>query len=471
MIGHVFNNKMFLIQKVKLYFLMGFVLLLSACGGPEPDECNTIMSSAISCPLCTFYNLISKSASSIANSAWNKQAGPLSKAVLSVAAIYIAVFTLKMVGSFGKQTVEEYLSGNKNGLFHFMFKATIIYLLLVENGYFLNMVIVPLLTAGAEIGTTLSFASGSSFSPGSGGGWKDVFGMLSQTAEQFNNACMRVVSLGEAFMCNSVSGPGHQGFFNWDLLMLLYGAIVFVFGWILLAGVSFYLVDIMVRMTFAAALLPLGIACAISGLSVPYSKSIWGLFLNVFFSLIMLGILLGIVVCVALSCLGDGPSPNLAGYSVDIAGLMAGNDVEALSEAMINFGNIVLIVVCFCIMLHLIEEVGGLAGEISDTVGISKAIAPGSQAATPIAKGAVKEGTKFGKWAGNKVIVKPTKYAGHVFSRATRLDVLSKRISNKMEAARGKWTGTGRQGYRAVWRTPFKETKLGKLWTKLRGTR
>lgn len=451
MISRVFNNKTYLIQKVRLCFLMGCILLLTACGGSDASECDTMMSNASSCPLCTFYNIISAAASKVANSAWGRLAGKLADVVLVVAAIYIGVFTLKMVASFGKQSVGEYLSGNKNGLFLLMFKATIIYTLL-KGTAFQELVLFPLLSGGAEIGSTLSAAAGSTFTPGGGGSWDSIFGMLKSSARGFSNSVMFVVGMGESFICHAVTGEGHEGIFEWDLLMLLYGIIVFIFGWILLAGVSFYLVDVMIRLTFAAALLPVGIACAISDLSMPYAKSIWNLILNVFFSLMMLGIIIGVVINVVRLCSGGGPSPNLAGYSVDIAGLVAGNEVETLSQAMISFGHIVLITVCFCVMLNLVEQVGDLAGEISDTVGFSKAIAPGSQAATPIVKAVGNQGMKLGAWAGKNVVVEPTKYTGHVFKRATHMDVLFKRVSNKMEEARGKYTGTGRQGYRAWWR-------------------
>lgn len=451
MISQVFNNKIFSIPKVKLYFLLGGILLLNACGGSDSSNCDTMMSNASACPLCTFYNIISGAASKVATSAWGRLASNLANVVLAVAAIYIGLFTLKMVGSFGKQSVGEYLSGNKNGLFLLMFKATIIYTLLKGNE-FQDMVVFPLLQGGAEIGGTLSAAAGSTFSPGDGGSWVAIFEMLKSTARGFSNSVMLIVGTGESFMCNAVTGEGHDGIFNWDLLMLLYGVIVFIFGWLLLAGVSFYLVDVMIRLAFAAALLPVGIACAISSLSMPYAKSIWNLFLNVFFNLIMIGIVIGVVVNVVRMCSGGGPSPNLAGYSVDLAGLIAGNEVEATSEAMVSFGHIVLITVCFCVMLNLVEQMGDLAGEISDTAGFNKAIAPGSQAATPIIKAAEHQGMKLGKWAGNNVVVKPTKYTGHVFKRATHMDVLFKRISNKLEEKRGKWTGTGKQGYRAWWR-------------------
>ena len=451
MSAQVINIKRFLKEKVKICFLLTSILLLSACGSSEADSCDTMASNASACPLCTVYNMISGVASSLANAAWGRLDGSLADVVLVVAAIYIAVFTLKMVGSFGKQSVGEYLSGDKNGLFLFMFKATVIYSLLKGHD-FQSLVVFPLLSGSAEIGGKLSAATGLSFSLGDGSSWKAIFDMLSTTARKFNDSVMFVVGIGEGFMCHAVSGEGHSNIFEWDILMLLYGIIVFIFGWILLAGVSFYLVDIMIRLTFAAALMPVGIACAISGLSMPYAKSIWNLFLNVFFNIIMMGIVLGIVIKLVTSCVGGGPSPNLAGYSVDIAGLVAGNEVKPLSEAMVNFGHLVLIVVCFCIMLELVEQMGHLAEEISDTAGFGEALSPASQAATPIIKNVEKQGMKAAKWAGNTAIVEPTKYTGHVLMRATHMDVLFKRVSNKVEEVRGKYTGTGRQGYRAWWR-------------------
>ena len=452
--SQVFNIKTIFKEKIKLYLLLFLVLLLNACGGSDPESCDTIMQDASPCPLCVLYNMISNASSSLATAAWGKLASGLATVVIVVAAIYVALFTLKTVTSFGEQTLGDYLSGDKNGLFIFLFKATIIYLLLNDStgGEFRSKVIFPLLAGAAEIGGTLSAVAGPApeITPNNTASWGAIFAVLSDTAKKFNDSVMFVVGIGQSFMCHAVSGENH-GIIHWDLLMLLSGFLTFIFGWILLAGVSFFLVDIMIRLTFAAVLLPLGIACAISGLTVTYAKNIWNLFLNVFFSLIMVGIIIGVVINVVTLCVGGGPSPNLAAYSVDIAGMAAGNEVSALMESMNNFGYIILIIVCFSIMLNLVEQMGNLAGEISDTAGFNSAIAPGSQAAAPLAKIAEKQGLKLAKETG-KAAFAPVKYTGHVFSRVTRMDVLYNRVSDKMTTMRGKLTGTGKKGYLAWFR-------------------
>jgi len=456
------NIKQFIQGKVQTLLTFGFVLMLCSCGG---DSCPTVQEAGAPCVLCDFFDVLTVSASSIANSAWDRLARPMGDVVIVVAAIYIALYTLQSVSSFGKQTLADYFSGDKRGLFILMFKAALIFALLdsihlAGKNEFLEKIIGPLLFAGMEIGNTLASATATEARSyiAADVSWDSIFGMLNQSARDFNNSVYIIVGLGEAMACNAVDGWPWE----WEFLQLIYGCIVFIFGWMLLIGVCFYLIDIIIHLSFAAVLLPLGIACAISNLSMPYTKNIWNMFINVFFNLIMLGIVVGLVIQIVFHCLGGGADfdidPSLHSYSYDMQDAMDANRIAELSAAMVTFGGLLLTIVCFAIMVEVIAQMGSLASEISDTATATGNAA--QQAVAPAANAAKNTVTSAGKWTGN-LAWSGAKQVGHDVARATRLDKLYKWTGGKAQAARGFFTGSGAQGYNAFW---HKQTlnKIGK---------
>jgi hypothetical protein len=433
----------FILEKGKLLLLLCCVLVLTACG--EDDQCPTIQEASSPCPLCKFFKLLTKSARKIADNSWAHLATGLGELVLVISAIYITLFTVRMVTSFGKQTMSEYLTNDKMGLFIFMFKATIIFLLLMSVKFwgvneFLEYVIAPLLQAGFQIGTKVSVVGDAILKHASyPSTWDGIFAMTYDAAKEFNDSVHFVVGLGKAMSCNAVEGL----IWEWKFLQLVYGSLLFIFGWMLLASVSFFLVDVIVRLTFGAVLLPVGIACAISKLSMPYAKNIWNLFVNVFFCVIMLGILIALIIQMVELCVGVGAeSPAINEYVFDLQTAMDENRISEVSGAFANFGHLLLTLVCFSIMLQLLEQGRKLASEISET-SIAESISP-SKAAAPLVKAGINAGKRAGKWAGNG-IVRETKSIGGDIIRKTKLD-------KRYNWVRGTLFGRGPQGYRAWWR-------------------
>ena len=436
--------------------MLCFVLLLCACGDEEHgSSCPTVQEVGTACPLCMFFDILSESAALMANTAWDRLAKPLSIIVLIAASIQIAAFTLRLVSSLGKQTVADYLTSEKNGIFILMFKTAVIFGLL-QTHEFREYIIAPLLEAAMQIGTELSIMGGNVYTAG-GSSWDAIFGLMKDAAKNFNKSVHFVVGLGEAMACDA-SKEGMK-FWLWDYLQLLYGSMLFVFGWMLLAGVTFYMVDLTIRLAFAAVLLPFGIACACSNLSMPYAKNVWNLFVNVFFSLIMLGIIVGIIILIVLHCVGGGDAPALGAFVYDLTEAIDGNKVSEMSAAMVSFGHLILTIVCFSIVLQLVEQMGVLASDISDTAAAGD-ISPAQQAGAAVQKMAVDNAKKAGKWAGQTTLG-AVQQVGHDIARATRLDKLYRWSGRKADVARGFLTGTGAQGYNAFWRKQTRR-KIGR---------
>lgn len=448
-------------EMLKKLFSVTLVLFLSACD----DTCPTIQdykNEGIStvctgcsnaedgnCLLCSLFRIITKAASAAANMSWNTFASQLIPVVGLAAAIYIAIYVLKNVGSFTKQNAADFLTGDKKGLLLLMFKTTVI-ISLLKDTWLIDNIISPVMQAGLNIGAKLS-VTGATMATSSGSGYDAIFKMVNESVKQFNDQVYETIAIGNAMICNAT----WDFIFSWYWLMLTYGLILFVFGWILLVGISFYIVDILIRLAFGAILLPFGVACAISNQTVGYTKNIWNIFLNVFFSFIMLGIILGITI--QLVNLGmtqgdeegvkEGGGAALNAFLTNLNAQIDGNQIEQISKDLWSNGSLLLTIVCFCVIVQLAAQIGKLADKISETSGLTSV---GSQVAAAtghplMAKGKQAAGT-VGGWVGAGA-----KETGRIAARVTRADKLYRWAGNKAEGARGILTGSGKQGYRAFW--------------------
>ena len=445
----VFDIKSHFKRKLHIFLALCCIFLLSSCAD-EVEECGTIRGNMDSCLLCSFFNELRNTAASMADSSWNKFAKNLADLVLIVSAIYVALSVLKMVGAFGKQTVADFLTSDKNGLFIFMFKTAVIWYLLANGlGNILQYLISPLFSSAIDITRSISSSTelNSNLVPSNfSSSWGSIFNKMYDIVKKFSDEIAVIISMGETMACVATVPE----LIKWKFLLLIYGALIFIFGWILMVGMSFYLVDIMIRLLFAAVLLPLGIACAISKLSVAYTKNIWNLFLNVFFALIMLGIILNIILKIILLCLGQSIGDRVLGFSnidFDVVATIDANQIDVLAEGLQGFGFLLLTIVAFSIIFNLVRQLDPLTEKISEVIGFS----PASEAVAPFAQASIGEGKRMGKWA-KGVAGSAAGQLGHDLARGFRLDKLYKWSGNKATGIRGYMTGTGSQGYKAFWR-------------------
>ncbi|MBR5154570.1 MAG: hypothetical protein IKW58_02480 [Alphaproteobacteria bacterium] len=435
----------------KSILLFGCILLLSAC-----DKCLTFQDYkseglGAGCALCPLFKVLTASATQAANGSWVRFADPLKDVILVTTAIFIAFNTLKMVGAFGKRDFADFMTNDKKGALILGFKAGVIFLLLSDT-FLIDTVLVPVLESGLIIGQTLSTNVVNISWGSASSGWASLFDMVNKAALELNNQVYENIALGSAMICRST-----QGFIlSWYWLMLLYGFIFFIFGWFLLACISFFIVDIMVNLTIGAILLPFAVAFAISNQTMGYTKKVWQIFLGVFFNFLMLGVILG--VSVQLIELGMGklesdmsPATGLDSFLGNISMLLDNDNVKKVSEILWEKGCLLLTIVSFWLASQLIDQVKELAANISDAIGAKGVTNPGTDAAKPYINKAVVAGKSVGKYAFNTG-VNGVKYTGHVASRITRLDKGMAALSRGATSLRGKLTGTGRDGYKAWWR-------------------
>ena len=216
----------------------------------------------------------------VANGTWSIFSPAMQTVVVLGIAIYIAMYTLKNVGSFSNQDVSAYLTGGKGGVIPILLKGAFIVYLLGNQQIVYNWMISPIIEVGAAFGNSSVYKSSDVDS---------LFGNVIDQAKDFNGKAYKIVAMGRLLIC-SFSLP--DGIFDWYWSIIPFGAVLFVFGWLIILGVSFYMLDITFRLGVGCTVLPLALACSLSKYTVNYTKQTWALFINVAFSFVMLNLII-----------------------------------------------------------------------------------------------------------------------------------------------------------------------------------
>lgn len=313
------------------------------------------------------YITMSKAFSSVAKSSWDAFATSLQGVVGIGTAIYIAVYTLKNLGSFSQQDVAAYLSGEKGGIIPICVKMAIIVCLLGDQEVLYTYLISPVVVCGMEIGELIAETStiGTNFS-----GAKDVDGLFQRVilkAQEFNDQSYKIVAMGRLFLCMAFLP---DEIWNYYYSLVPFGAVFYIFGWLILLFISFYLLDVLFRLGVACIILPLAIACAISKLTSTYTKKTWGLFVNVTFNFMILGVVINFVTEMLLK--------SVAGGSDALKDRLGENtvlnieDAEAIAE-MLDVKSFILVALCCMIAQELFQKMETLVDTLSGTTSVGKA--------------------------------------------------------------------------------------------------
>ena len=208
--------------------------------------------------------------------------------------------------------------------------------------------------------------------------------------EGYNHLGAQIPALGRALMC--YAWIEKQAVIFPQFSILLEGIIIYVFGLMILLAVGFYLLDCAIHLCIICCLLPLLIASWPFKMTAKYTKTGWGMLLNVFFRFVMLGV----VIVTAFELM-----KNALEQQGDLEGAINSNDINAIKDAMqISGMQMVLLVACSMMAMKIIKESGMLAskfegggaatGDLGAKLGGTAASAA-TAIAKPVAKGAAKK--------------------------------------------------------------------------------
>lgn len=308
------------------------------------------------------YKVIQRVFVAATNASWGAFAGSLQTIVIIGIAIYIALATLKNIGAFSQQDVAAYLTADKKGVFPLAVKGAFIVFLLQNKGFVYEYLVTPIVSAGSEIGGSAGFGGGSDV-----GG---LFGSVISSATNFLGRAYQIVAMGRMLLCLAFLP---ESILDWYWTMIPFGSILFIFGWMIVIGVSFYLMDVMFRLGVGCILLPMAIACGMSKLTSHYTKQNWGLFINVAFNFAMLGLIISFTLqMINHSISGINSGTNVSEMLKSIGGKVPDKaDTDALNDALTLAGFVLLVLACM-ISFKLFMSVEQIADKVSQTSSVGK---------------------------------------------------------------------------------------------------
>lgn len=356
------------------FFLLTMTVSVSALAGDDAFEntCPTltdlINEGETKCLLCNLYEIVMEACSKVITGSWNAFAKPLQGVVCIGTAIYIAVYTLKNIASFSQQDSMAYLSNDKTGIVPLCVKAGIVIWLLNNQSFLYSHILGPVIQTGVNIGNEIA-DGGLSTGLTSTNDVNTLFKAIIDEVRTFYSSIYQIVALGRLLLCLPFLP---DNIIDWHFSLIPFGAILYIFGWFILIGVSFYLLDVLFRLAVGCILLPMAIACGVSKFTVKYTRETWNLFVNVFFSFIVLGIILTLttkMIEVAVSGLNDVILLMTAKNFVN------NEEIKALIDKFadeISLKAFILTVICCMVCFKLFISIESLTEKLSSTSSVGK---------------------------------------------------------------------------------------------------
>ena len=318
------------------------------------------------CILCPLFNVILNTDQTIATKSFNALASSFRNLILIVLALFVAYQTLMVVSAFTKQDTPKYLST----LMVQGFKVLVAAWLLTDPAYVYDYVINPLMKAGLEFGIELMLDNDANTATFKGLTDEEMSAMPSGVIGQnllasvmasiklFNRTAAQMPAIGSSLICISTHAAAH---ILPDFSMLIEGALVFAFGWLIILAASFYLLDSVVRFGIFCALLPFLIASWPFKVTKQYANAGWKIFMNAFFNFVMMGIIIGL----NSELIAQGLTGSKGGMD-ELEAAINGSNVDELKELMDISGTDFLVLVACCLFaFKLVAQINDLASDIS----------------------------------------------------------------------------------------------------------
>ena len=318
------------------------------------------------CILCPLFNVILNTDQTIATKSFNALASSFRSLILIVLALFVAYHTLMVVSAFTKQDTPKYLST----LMVQGFKVLVAAWLLTDPAYVYDYVINPLMQAGLEFGLELMLDGDNNTQTFKGLTDEEMSAMPSGVIGQnllasvmasiklFNRTAAQMPAIGSSLICISTHAAAH---ILPDFSMLIEGALVFAFGWLIILAASFYLLDSVVRFGIFCALLPFLIASWPFKVTKQYANAGWKIFMNAFFNFVMMGIIIGL----NSELIAQGLTGSKGGMD-ELEAAINGSNVDELKELMDISGTDFLVLVACCLFaFKLVAQINDLASDIS----------------------------------------------------------------------------------------------------------
>ena len=260
------------------------------------------------CTFCALFKTIFNAASTIAKKANDSLAAPTVTIVGVGFIIWLAIFVLKNITAFGGASPGEMIKG----ILFQGFRVAVVILILKGALYeimdvTLNPVMQTGLTFSQEITTgtcqdsepymqgIIGYDSTKGFQENSTGGLsQQIGGGIICSIKRLEDSVGYLMSLGNYSMCLATDRYDIWDFFP-HLGYLTTGIFLWIVGLALLLAFPWCLVDCVLQLCVAAALLPCAIGAFAFKVTAKYLKNIWNFFMNAMFNFVFLSLIVYII--------------------------------------------------------------------------------------------------------------------------------------------------------------------------------
>jgi hypothetical protein len=325
-------------------------------GSSEDTQCKlTDYLDSASCTFCDLFRAIYNAASTIAKIANEKLLTPCKKIVLLGFVIWICIFLLKQLSTYSEASTGEMLKG----LIFQGFRVAVVVAILSGAVYdVMDLTLNPVMRTGLSFVQTLNSSSdcGSEITQGivgydsykgyandenaSGGLSIQVGQSILCSIKNLEDATGFMMKLGYYSMCLSVKDYIWLGFIP-HLAYLTTGIFLWLCGLVLLLTFPWCLVDCVLQLCVAAALIPCSIAAFAFKPTAKYIKVVWSFFMNAMFNFVFMAVIIYIINNNLKSWIGYNYSTDSIDPSIFV------NPFRMDTLAWYSLGAIKMFAVCF----------------------------------------------------------------------------------------------------------------------------
>lgn len=347
------------------------------------------MTENATCLFCDLFKVAFNTSSNMAKHSMETLAIPVFTLVVMAMAVWLAVTVLAFVSAPEVRDTKDLVTSLLNQSFIF---AIVVILLQTGGSSFYNLALEPIFTTGMTIAEKTVTPTSAGAICKDAGGYGIIEGGLPSSMGNSIICTMTVVqervakirALGSASICQSWK---QRAFIIPHLGFLLTGLGLWIGASILMVAMPFLMLDAILQLAVAAALLPAAIGCYTFKITRGYVKKVWETFLNCMFDFMFLSIIVLILTTAFEQIILDATAGGLdnvieQGLNVDMNVVL-----KDLSWFSVSFLKVVFVLI---LTWTVMGEINGFANQFASSISSTKI---GSSIATmgaSAAKGAAK---------------------------------------------------------------------------------
>lgn len=336
-------------------------------GGKKECSISKYRDSFETCIFCDIFQVLFNTASDIAKKAFYALADGVSKLILMGLAIWLSVNIIKYVSAMEQKEPKTFIKEILNQIFIVL----LIYIFLKsDSATFFGLAMEPIFNTGMKLA---QMATGSStctdtFKIITDGGLPPSMGInILCTIKSIQGEILDIMALGSTSMCVGFFIESYWGIPIFPHLgYVIVGLLLWISALLLMVIYPFLLIDSVLQLSVACALLPAAIGAYAFKITQKYVGKIWETFLNCMFTFVFLSIIIFILTYALKDTVGSTFEAGLKSAGID-------SDYSIILEKLAWWGTTFLKLIFIMILgWAVLGEAQGFAGTFAGSVGVGK---------------------------------------------------------------------------------------------------